>query len=97
MSVLQCIRYKMRQNKLYYDTDMLLNFFISLCSNISTALYGIVAIFSTYIFFVYKSQTNIHILLPIPEQELFEAFIYVAVVLKVSICFHYSTNLLLNY
>lgn len=82
ISILKTISYKTRQNKIYYDMEIFLNFMANLFSYISNALFVASVIILIYVFIVYKTQKIVHILLPIEERELVHVFICIAFVLK---------------
>lgn len=82
ISILKTISYKTRQNKIYYDMEIFLNFLANLFSYISNALFVASVIILIYVFIVYKTQKIVHILLPIEERELVHVFICIAFVLK---------------
>lgn len=62
--------------------EIFLNFLANLFSYISNALFVASVIILIYVFIVYKTQTIVHILLPIEERELVHVFICIAFVLK---------------
>lgn len=85
MSLLQTYFYKVRQQKMEFDFPILFTFALNLISTTSTAFFGFVIVFTIYVFFVYKSQSQVvEILMPLQqhEQNLIETFIYVALSFK---------------
>uniref|UniRef100_A0A182QLK9 Meckelin n=1 Tax=Anopheles farauti TaxID=69004 RepID=A0A182QLK9_9DIPT len=83
MSVFQAYCYKLRQSKQYYDMEIFWNFFIYLGSYLGTAFLIVLAIIVLHAFFTYKTQSTIHLLLPLEIQNVVEVFIYVAFSLKI--------------
>uniref|UniRef100_A0A182MCG5 Meckelin n=1 Tax=Anopheles culicifacies TaxID=139723 RepID=A0A182MCG5_9DIPT len=82
MSVFQSYCYKLRQNKMYYDMEVFWNFIIYLGSYLGTAFLIVLAIIVLHAFFTYKTQSTVHLLLPLEVQNVVEVFIYVAFTLK---------------
>lgn len=88
MSILKTISYKTRQNKIYYDMEIFMNFVVNLFSYISNALFASSVIILLYVFTVYKTQQIVNILLPIEEKDLVHVFICTAFILKaIKICY----------
>ncbi|XP_052863318.1 meckelin [Anopheles cruzii] len=82
VTIFQTYCYKLRQNKLYYDMEVFWNFFIYLGSYLGTAFLIVLAIVVLHVFFTYKTQTTIHLLLPVEVQNVVEVFIYVGLAFK---------------
>uniref|UniRef100_A0A8W7K9J5 Meckelin n=1 Tax=Anopheles albimanus TaxID=7167 RepID=A0A8W7K9J5_ANOAL len=82
ITILQSYCYKLRQNKLYYDMEIFWNFVIYLGSYLGTAFLVVVCIIVLHVFFTYKTQTTIHLLLPLEIQNVVEVFVYVAFAFK---------------
>ncbi|XP_052890600.1 meckelin [Anopheles moucheti] len=82
MSVFQSYCYKLRQNKVYYDMEVFWNFVIYLGSYLGTAFLIVLAIIVLHAFFTYKTQSTVHLLLPLEVQNVVEVFIYVGFALK---------------
>lgn len=84
-SLMQTFFYKIRQQKLSYDVGLLFTFFINLLSNVATAFFFFVVIFSIYVFIAFKTQlVRVDVLLPLQKEEnLVEIFLYFALVFKV--------------
>lgn len=69
-ALLQMFFYKVRQQKLEYDLIILLNFIINLLANISNALFGVILLYVSYVFVIYKTQSKeLKILLPLESDE----------------------------
>lgn len=69
-ALLQTFFYKVRQQKMEYDFAVLLNFVINLFANVSNALFAQTLMFTCYVFFVYKTQSQVmKIMLPLEEEE----------------------------
>lgn len=81
-AMIRAMSYKIRQNKMDYDFEIFGYFFVQLCSNIATSLFVVAIILSAMIFWVYKSQTVVTLLMPVNEKSLIEIFITIAFVLK---------------
>ncbi|XP_035893004.1 meckelin [Anopheles stephensi] len=82
MSVFQSYCYKLRQNKMYYDMEVFWNFVIYLGSYLGTAFLVVLTIIVLHALFTYKTQSTIHLLMPLEVQNVVEVFIYVAFALK---------------
>ncbi|XP_058120267.1 meckelin [Anopheles ziemanni] len=82
MTVFQSYCYKLRQSKEYYDMEIFWNFLIYLGSYLGTAFLVVTAIIVLHVLFIYKTQSTIHLLLPLEVQNVVEVFIYVGFSLK---------------
>lgn len=74
--------YKLRQNKMEYDFEIFVYFTIQLCSNVATSLFIIAIILSLIIFFIYKTQSVVTIMIPVHEHRMIEIFVAIAFSLK---------------
>lgn len=81
-ATIRAMSYKIRQNKLDYDFEIFGYFLIQICSILSTSLFLIATILSLAIFWIYKSQSVVTILLPVYEKNLIDIFITISFVLK---------------
>ncbi|XP_041763768.1 meckelin-like [Anopheles merus] len=82
MSVFQSYCYKLRQSKQYYDMEIFWNFFVYLGSYLGTAFLIVLGVIVLHALFTYKTQSTVHLLLPLEVQNLVEVFIYVGFALK---------------
>lgn len=84
-SLMQTFFYKLRQQKIEYDCAIFLNFIINFLANISNAFFAFILTFSCYVFFIYKTQSDvIKITLPLErEEEAIEVMLAIALVFKV--------------
>ncbi|XP_058824301.1 meckelin isoform X2 [Topomyia yanbarensis] len=78
MTLFQTFCHKLRQNKMYYDMEIFLNFIVYLCSNVATALLAVTVAIALHVFITYKTQSNVKMLLPVEVQGALEVFIYLA-------------------
>lgn len=85
-ALLQTFFYKVRQQKFEYDLGTLLNFIINLLANVSNALFAVILLYISYVFFVYKTQSReMKIILPLEgDEEVIGILLPVALVFKVS-------------
>lgn len=85
-ALLQTFFFKVRQQKVEYDFEVLLAFIINLLANISNAIFAVVLILISYIFFLYKTQQNhIKIMLPLEKEESnIQMLLGIALIFKVS-------------
>uniref|UniRef100_A0A182JYH4 RRM domain-containing protein n=1 Tax=Anopheles christyi TaxID=43041 RepID=A0A182JYH4_9DIPT len=97
MSVFQSYCYKLRQSKQYYDMEILWNFFIYLGSYLGTAFLIVLGIIVLHAYFTYKTQSTVHMLLPLEVQNVVEVFIYVGFALKTKPSSHDSVSAWRNY
>ncbi|XP_053690922.1 meckelin [Sabethes cyaneus] len=78
MTLFQTFCHKLRQNKMFYDMEIFVNFIVYLCSNVGTALLGVTVIVALHVFVTYKTQETVKILLPAEVQGALEVFVYLA-------------------
>ncbi|XP_058453629.1 meckelin [Malaya genurostris] len=82
MTLFQTFCHKLRQNKMFYDMEIFLNFLVYLCSNVATALLSVTAVIALHVLITYKTQDNVKILLPVEVQNALEIFIYLSFAFK---------------
>ena len=80
IALFQTYCYKIRQGKIYYDMEIFFNFLVYLISNVGTALLAIVTIITLNAFFLFKTQEELKLMMPIEEQ--IDVFIYLAFIFK---------------
>lgn len=80
---LKTYRYKTRQQRLFYDVDIFVKFLLYSMGHAGDVLFGSCALVCSYVFYVYRGQTSLQVLLPVEGQDLLNVFVYVAVPVKV--------------
>lgn len=83
MAFFQTYSYKKRQQKIYFDADIFIEFFICLCSHVANVLFIIATTLTLYIYLMLKTQSTISVLPPISQQPMIKFLFVMAFLLKV--------------
>jgi len=92
-SLMQTIFYRIREQKSEFDCSILVNFSITLLSNLSNVLALFAFSLSCYVFLIYKTQTNvIELILPLKrEQNIIGILLAIALTFKVNYLTFFTT------
>uniref|UniRef100_A0AAG5CYX8 Meckelin n=1 Tax=Anopheles atroparvus TaxID=41427 RepID=A0AAG5CYX8_ANOAO len=82
LTIFQSYCYKLRQNKQYYDMEIFWNFLVFLGSYLGAAFLIVAVIIVLHVLFTYKTQSTVHLLLPLEVQNVVAVFLYVGFGLK---------------
>ncbi|CRK99488.1 CLUMA_CG012807, isoform A [Clunio marinus] len=84
-ALFQTYFWKIRQQKIEYDLRTLMNFLINLLATISNSLFIFVALITSYILFLYKTQhKRIFLMLPLKkEEEIVGLLLSIALIFKI--------------
>lgn len=85
MAFFQTYSFKKRQQKIYFDSDIFIEFLICLCSNVSNILFIIATTLTLYIYLLLKTQRTVSVMPPISQQPMINFFFVLAFLLKVSL------------
>lgn len=84
MAIFQTFSHKQRKQQIDYDSTMLMQFGIYLCSTMANVFFGLAIILNIYIYFIYKTQHTVKVLPPFDELKMIKTFFVLAFLLKVN-------------